>query len=77
VRHLRPGARVVACGLKWAPPWSAVANLVVLPAALYSVTSLEGLRQPWSRLAARSGPLEVESLLLGGAYLASGNLARD
>ena len=76
VRHLKPGARIVACGLKWAPAWALPANLFVWAAAQYSVTSLEGLDRPWERLAAHTGPLEVESLLLGSVYLASGRLAR-
>lgn len=75
VRHLEPGARVVASGLKWAGGWAVPANLLVLPAALHSVTSLEGLRKPWSRLAARTGPLDVETALLGAVYIASGRLA--
>ena len=41
--HLMPGARVVAAGLQWAPPWMWPTNGFVLLAALYSVTSLEGL----------------------------------
>ena len=43
IRHLKPGARVVATGLKWARPWALPTNLMVLQAALFSVTSLEGL----------------------------------
>jgi SAM-dependent methyltransferase len=38
VRHLKPGARVVACGLKWTTDWGGLANLFVLPAALRSVS---------------------------------------
>ena len=72
--HLRPGARVVAAGLKWAP--SLPANLLVLPAALRSVTSLEGLDQPWSVLASALEDLEVEELLAGSIYIASGAVSR-
>lgn len=75
IRHLKPGARVVASGLKWAASWANPANLLILPAALHSVTSFEGLRQPWSRLAAHTGPLDVETMLLGAVYIASGELA--
>lgn len=75
IRHLKPGARVVASGLKWTGGWAISANLLVLPAALRSVTSLEGLRKPWSRLAARTGPLDVETMLLGAVYIASGRLS--
>jgi len=75
IRHLKPGARVVASGLKWARGWGLPASLLVLPAALHSVTSLEGLRKPWSRLAACAGPLDVETMLFGGIYIASGRVA--
>jgi hypothetical protein len=64
---------VVASGLKWAAPrlmWPV--NLLVLPAALRSVTSLEGMDQPWGLLQDQLGRMHVESRLLGGAYVASG-----
>jgi SAM-dependent methyltransferase len=72
--HLKPGARVVASGLKWAPPLCWPVNLLVLPAALHSVTSTEGLAAPWDRLSERLDSFEVESVYFGGAYLASGVL---
>jgi len=75
MRSLEPGARVVASGLTWARAWATPANLLVLPAALRSVTSLEGLHEPWSRLAERTGPLDVETILLGAAHIASRRLA--
>jgi SAM-dependent methyltransferase len=75
IGHLKPGASVVASGLKWTGGWASAANLLVLPAALHSVTSLEGLRQPWSKLAAFTGPLEVETMLLGAVYVAKGKVA--
>ena len=71
--RLKPGARVVASGLKWAAPgltWPV--NLLVLPAALRSVTSLDGMDQPWRLLQDQLGPMRVESRLLGGAYIARG-----
>ncbi len=76
VRHLKPGARVVACGLKWAPAWAMPANLLVLAAALRSVTSLEGLRRPWSGLADAIGPMELTTLWAGTVYIASGTIAQ-
>ena len=77
VRHLKPGARVVACGLKWAPAWAMPANLLVLAAALRSVTSLEGLRRPWSGLADAIGPMELTTLWAGTVYIASGTIAQN
>jgi precorrin-6B methylase 2 len=74
VRHLEPGARVVAAGLKWASLWAAPVNLFVWGAARYSVSSLEGLLRPWDRLVARCERLDVENQLLGGLYIASGRL---
>ena len=70
--RMRPGGRVVACGLQWAAPWAVPINLFVWGAALRSVSSLGGLHRPWSFLAERVRDLEVEPLLLGGAFLARG-----
>ena len=72
LHHLRPGARVVASGLKWASPLLWPVNLLVLPAALHSVTSTEGLAEPWDRLSPHLDGFEVESAYFGGTYLASG-----
>jgi SAM-dependent methyltransferase len=71
--RLRPGATVVAAGLKWVDPWTPwawPANLFVWSAALYSVTSLDGLEAPWSLLASRVERLQVEPALCGAAYVA-------
>jgi SAM-dependent methyltransferase len=70
--HLEPGARVVAAGLQWAPPWAWPANGFVMLAALYSTTSLEGLGRPWSRLAPRLADFRVQHTVLGGIYIAAG-----
>jgi SAM-dependent methyltransferase len=72
LRHLRPGARVVATGLKWAPLWAWPVNVAVLGAALYSVTAMEGLAEPWSRLAAQVGALDTDTTWMGGVYIATG-----
>jgi SAM-dependent methyltransferase len=71
---LRPGATVVAAGLKWAEGWAWPTNLFVWSAALYSVTSLEGLAAPWSLLAQRVEGLTVETALFGAAYVACGRV---
>jgi ubiquinone/menaquinone biosynthesis C-methylase UbiE len=71
LRHLKPGARVVASGLKWAAPLRPV-NLFVLSAALRSVTSLDGMDRPWGLLEQQLGRMKVQPRLFGGAYLASG-----
>ena len=76
VAHLKPGARVVACGLQWSRRWALPVNLAVLAAARHSVSTLEGLRSPWSHLADRLGPLRVETTMLGAVFIASGTLAR-
>lgn len=73
--HLKPGARVVASGLQWAHPFLWPANLFVLGAALYSVSSLEGLARPWDRLAARLRDVQVQTEMLGGIYIVKGRLA--
>jgi ubiquinone/menaquinone biosynthesis C-methylase UbiE len=70
--HLKPGARVVASGLQWAPPWLMPTNVFVLMAAMYSVTSLEGLSQPWDLLATHLREVQVDTALMGGIYVAGG-----
>lgn len=75
VRHLKPGARVVACGLQWAGAWAVPVNMLVWMAARHSTTSLHGLHQPWSGLAERIGPMQVETLWADGIYLATGTVA--
>ncbi len=72
LRHLQPGATVVASGLKWAPLWAGALNLLVLPAALRSVSSLAGLHQPWQRLDRLIGPLQTRSLLGGSLFMVHG-----
>ncbi len=74
IAALRPSAGVVASGLKWSAPWAWPVNLFVFGAALHSVSSLEGLSQPWSLLAARLTAFEVESVLGGGVFIARGLL---
>lgn len=76
-RHLRPGACVVASGLKWAPRRAMAINLFVWPAAARSVTSFAGLHKPWARLAALIEETEVETLLGGGVYLMRGHTPRQ
>lgn len=74
--HLKPGARVVAAGLQWARGWRSFANLFVLPAALRSVSSLEGLAAPWSELQTRLGGLERRERLFGAVFIVAGRVRR-
>jgi ubiquinone/menaquinone biosynthesis C-methylase UbiE len=71
-RHLKPGARVVAAGLKWAPEWALPVNLFVLAAALRSTTALGGLNQPWRHLARFVSEFQIDELFGRGVYFASG-----
>jgi hypothetical protein len=54
--------------------WSAPVNLFVLGAALYSVTCLAGLQQPWRLLTARLHDVQVDTPFVGGFYIASGSV---
>ena len=76
MRSLRPGAVVVACGLQWASPWAWPLNLLVLGAALRSITSLRGLDRPWSLLAQHLDGLRVDSTMGGSVYIASGTMRK-
>ena len=72
VSHLKPGARVVAAGLKWAPLRAMPLNLFVWNAALRSTSTLEGLARPWSHLEPLLSDLDVEYMLGGTVYVAGG-----
>jgi SAM-dependent methyltransferase len=77
IRHLKPGARVVASGLKWVRPWVLPTNLMVLQAALVSVTSLEGLAQPWSNLGRWARIDSIEMMLARGVYVATATVGGE
>jgi hypothetical protein len=72
--HVREGGRIVAGGAKWAP-WrrsGAVSlNLSTWRLNRGCVTTFEGFKRPWSRLADLVPELCVEELYLGGGYIAS------
>ncbi|MEO8653902.1 MAG: methyltransferase domain-containing protein [Ramlibacter sp.] len=72
LNHLKPGARVVATGLQWAPAWMWPANGFVMAAALYSVTELASLGQPWDKLRWRLSDVVFDTAFLGGIYILSG-----
>jgi ubiquinone/menaquinone biosynthesis C-methylase UbiE len=72
MRHLKPGARVVASGLKWSEPWAGPVNLFVWLAAQYSTTTLQGLEAPWRVLETHLRSVEMETLWAGSVYIASG-----
>jgi ubiquinone/menaquinone biosynthesis C-methylase UbiE len=72
MQALKPGAHVVAAGLQWSAPWAWATNWCVMMAAMYSVTSLDGLNQPWSILAEHLEQLEVSTTLMGSVYIAYG-----
>jgi len=73
---LKPGARVVAVGLKWAPAWAVLVNCWVWSAAARSLSHFGGLDQPWTLLQAAVPDLHVDEIMLGGGYFATGNLPR-
>ncbi|WP_269630976.1 methyltransferase domain-containing protein [Pelomonas sp. BJYL3] len=47
---LKPGARVVAAGLVWAPAWQWLGNAFVWGAAWHSLCCFEALHAPWQGL---------------------------
>ena len=73
--HLKPGARVVAAGLQWSAPWNWPTNWLVLMAALYSTTSLEGLAQPWSHLTELVGEMRQVPSPMPGVFIVSGHFS--
>jgi demethylmenaquinone methyltransferase/2-methoxy-6-polyprenyl-1,4-benzoquinol methylase len=71
-RSLKPGARVVATGLKWARWWSPGVNLFVRIAAMRSTTTMAGLDAPWRYLEPHLTGMVIEAAPGGATYLAYG-----
>jgi demethylmenaquinone methyltransferase/2-methoxy-6-polyprenyl-1,4-benzoquinol methylase len=74
VDHLRPGARVACTGAKLAGRFGPIVNYFVRRSARPYMTTFAGLDRPWRVLEGRLGPMEHESMALGGAYVAWGTL---
>jgi len=72
VKHVKPGGRVVAIGIQWAPWWRLRANLRTWRLARAYTTTFEGLGAPWSHLEVLVSDLRAEPLADGSIYLASG-----
>lgn len=72
LRHLRPGARIVATGLKWTAPGLAPMNLLVGMHMAQSVTNYKGLATPWQPLLDRGLQLDVDLLMMGTVFVARG-----
>jgi hypothetical protein len=77
VAHLKPGARVSSAGAKFAGGWSPIVNFFVRRSARPYVTTIRGLDRPWRELEHYITALNVRSLALGGAYVASARLTDD
>jgi len=72
LHHLKPGARIAATGLKWTAPWLAPWNALVGLFAAQSITNFDRLAAPWQPLLDQGAALELESVLMGTLYVASG-----
>lgn len=69
---LKPGARVVAAGLVWAPPWQWLGNAFVWGAAWHSLCCFEALHAPWQGLLTLLADYRLERRSLETMYLLSG-----
>jgi ubiquinone/menaquinone biosynthesis C-methylase UbiE len=75
--HLRPGARVVAGGGKFATPWMVGLNMQVMALHRPYVRSFEGFSRPWARLAHLLDGLRVTEFALGTGFCAEGRVRAD
>ncbi len=69
---LKPGARVVAAGLVWAPPWQWLGNAFVWGAAWHSLCCFEALHAPWQALLPLLTDCRLERRSLETMYLLAG-----
>jgi ubiquinone/menaquinone biosynthesis C-methylase UbiE len=73
-RHAKPGARVAACGIKWAPWWSFALNAYVAQVAWQYHSTHRGLSSPWAQLAQFVRNLEVRRRAFDTVYVAHGTI---
>ena len=67
IKHLKPGARVVALGTKVGEAMAVTDQPVGAAGGVAIRDVAQGLREPWSNLARMIGHLRVEPILGGGA----------
>ena len=60
IKHLKPGGRIAAMGVKWAPWWHFMTNWRTWRGSKDFVTTFEGFSKPWSHLENLVSSLEVE-----------------
>jgi arsenite methyltransferase len=71
-RRAKLGARIAVTGTKLLPWWLGFLNPVILARSYPYLTTLDGLRRPWTLLEEFVPNLEVRAALGGMSYVASG-----
>jgi len=75
--HVRPGARIVAAGVKHPPAWLYPLRLLPLWKARPYLTTFRGLDRPWAQLQPYLDGIQVQPLMFGTNYLAHGRARSD
>jgi demethylmenaquinone methyltransferase/2-methoxy-6-polyprenyl-1,4-benzoquinol methylase len=70
--HAKPGARIVAAGVKHPPAWLFPLRLLRLWKARPYLTTFRGLARPWTPLEPYLEGMEVQPVMFGTNYLARG-----
>ncbi len=73
-KHASKGARVAACGIKWAPWWNLALNLYIFQVAQQYHTVQKGLSEPWGQLRPFLSNLELRLWAFETIYVVSGTL---
>ena len=74
LRQARPGATVVAAGVKWLPWWLMPLNIVLYFRIKAYLTTREGLGRPWAVLEEFLDDFRLQTALGGASYLVSGRV---
>src|SRR5439155_19181413 len=72
---VKPGARLLVVGVKWAPWWALPVNLVIWRQTKSVTTSHEGFQRPWDILADLVPNLSVRSVNVGAEFISRGTTA--
>jgi SAM-dependent methyltransferase len=76
-QHAIRGARVSACGIKWAPWWNFSLNCIVFQIARKYHTVHDGLSKPWERLVGFTSDLEINLRAFDTIYVAHGTVTKS
>ena len=77
VRHLKPGARIVVCGMKYPPKWAWTLRWIARRQNEACNGNFTALDAPWDTLLPYVADFRMRSTLFGAGYIGYGTVQPD